>query len=149
MVEDAMTRHGGTRKDLRKLLDDMDAPGPCRLAEGSAFEPVCRTSYDPQDSGDTSGMFTLHELDLRAGDTMNVTYDFGDNRRFSILIEKVEVSDTSIPETALSKYSNDQLTRARLVGKGDCRMMPQYDLEEEYDEDDDESDGESYDSMYP
>lgn len=126
-VYQSLYRRGWTLKDLCLLVDsNLEAPGPIRTAEGSASELLCQTGVFPGDPVEKSGSFSLNQLGLQAGDKMDVTYDFGDNHHFRIVVEKVEVSDTLISEYSFSKYPGDQLTRARFVGRGKCRMMRQY-----------------------
>lgn len=133
-----------TRTQQQNLVENLDAPGPIRCVEGSAFEPVCITTFDPEVPLEQSGLFSLNDLCLQAGDKMHITYDFGDDHRFNILIEKVELCSTLLPEVALSRYPDSQLTRSRLTGRGDCRMIPQYEPPEEDDSDDDEEDESVY-----
>lgn len=118
---------GMTWADLQRACDNKDAPGKWRRLHGAAFEvrvPKNERSdpYDEFDDMAYGAHLSLKDLELRVGDTINLTYDFGDDWKFTLKIINVENDKDIIPEESLAHHR----TRAKLVEKGNGKLPPQY-----------------------
>ena len=71
----------------------------------------------------SGGMYSLEDLQLREGDTMEIVYDFGHRHSFTLEIERCTEEERVLPEADLG-YKNQ--TRARLHSKGNGSIVPRY-----------------------
>ena len=82
------------------------------------FLPGCHTdgklSFDP-----------LRNLALVQGSTLNLTYEIGDNHKFTITLLETKERSTTLPETIVSGCP----TRVSLVNRSEAKMPNQYTME--------------------
>ena len=126
-----------TWADIARAEREPNAMGNVRKLSGAAFkhdEKGGFLSWDDLDEegGASGGSFTLEELGLKKGDTIKLTYDFGDDNEFIIEVTDVVQQNNDndanpkirlLPEENL--YGHE--TRAKLIEKSRAKMRKQYD----------------------
>jgi hypothetical protein len=102
-----------TMEELRQACSDDNALGHFRKLSGSASDPMSDAwDYVMNEPLIGQASAPLEDLDLEPGDVMLVRYDFGDDVRFTLTVEKVETSAVLTEEIL-----QEDPTRAKLLYK--------------------------------
>ena len=123
-IELKLEKEGFTWSDLQRTIKDPEnAIGPCRRLVGAGFTHYLE-GWNSALDGDFGGHLSLLELEVAAGDSIVVNYDFGRPTKFTIQVLGVKAFEPILSEVELGQEHH--LTRAKLVESGHGHLPPQY-----------------------
>lgn len=109
--------------DFDRAKREPNATGKWRKLQGSGFDPHTKPMDDFGDEEPAAGgYFSLEELALEKGDKIQMTYDFGDDNKFTIFVMEKKERQTCLAEVKL--YGQE--TRVNLEKKSQAKMPKQY-----------------------
>jgi hypothetical protein len=124
--QDRLDAAGLDWSDFDRAKREPNARGKWRKLQGSGFDPHTKPPRGWDDDDDeepvNGGAISLHEIALEKGDKIQMTYDFGDNHKFSIIALDKQERQTSLAEVKIFGLK----TRVALVKKSETKMPKQH-----------------------
>ena len=123
-IQRKLDKAGMKWSDIDRAREETDAVGKWRNLMGHAFDPSPANSQYNLDLDDLApgGHFSLEELALQKGDSIELTYDLGARDEFSIIVEEVKTGHPLLQELNMVGHA----TRAKLVNKSKANIPNQY-----------------------